>query len=590
MSRSCQLRSPGDRTLGEKGIDRFRIARDLQEIGEYLELGRTERFKASAYFRGARALQQYVGDLERLIERERLTDIPGIGPALSSQIKEIYATGRSSYLERLRKLYPPGALELATVPSLSLKKIRQLSEELGIQSIAELQAAAMAGAISKLKGFGARSEEKILNSIREIESRPAVMLLVDAVRVAQEVMDYISLFPKLDRIELAGAARRFQETVPGIDLVASSSSPRALREHFLRYPFILNIRENGRKACVVELADHTKVSLASVSREKFHTAWLYTTGSPAHVAKLEAVAQYKRLNLSSNGIQGRSAARATKPPLSEAAIYRKLGMQYIPPELREDDGEIEKALKGSLQDLIDQDEIRGMVHCHTIYSDGKNTVEEMAQAAQAMGFQYLTITDHSPTAFYAGGLKLDRLKAQWDEIDRVQERVSVRLMRGTESDILADGALDYPDEILERFDIIIASIHSRIKMNEDQMTRRVLGAVRQRHFKIWGHPLGRLLERRPPFDCRMEEILDAVAESRAAIEINGDPHRLDLEPRWIKEARKRSIKFVISTDAHSVRGLKNLRFGVGIARRGGVRRREVLNTLPFRAFQKAVRP
>jgi DNA polymerase (family 10) len=214
----------------------------------------------------------------------------------------------------------------------------------------------------------------------------------------------------------------------------------------------------------------------------------------------------------------------------------------------------------------------------------------MALAAEAMGVDYLTITDHSPTAFYAGGVKLDRLKTQWEEIDRVQERVKIRLLKGTESDILGDGALDYPDHILERFDIIIASIHARLKMNEDAMTRRVLNAIRQPQFKIWGHPLGRLLERRPPFDCRVEEILDAIAESRAAIEINGDPHRLDLEPRWIKEARKRPIKFVISTDAHSMRGLENVKFGVGIARRGGVRKSEVLNALSYEAFKKAVKP
>jgi DNA polymerase (family 10) len=276
---------------------------------------------------------------------------------------------------------------------------------------------------------------------------------------------------------------------------------------------------------------------------------------------------------------------------SEAEIFSQLGMQYIPPELREDEGEIELALAGKLpQDLITIADIRGMTHCHTTYSDGRNTIAEMALAAEAMGMQYITITDHSPTAFYAGGVKLDRLKRQWDEIDRVQETVRVKLLRGTESDILQNGSLDYPDRVLERFDVIIASIHNRYKLDEAGMTRRLLAAMKNPFFKIWGHPLGRLVQRRPPIACRVEEVLDAIAESRAAIEVNGDPHRLDMEPRWLKEARKRGIKFVISTDAHSISDLQNLPFGIGIARRGGVRRKEVLNALSVTEFRKRVLP
>jgi DNA polymerase (family 10) len=276
---------------------------------------------------------------------------------------------------------------------------------------------------------------------------------------------------------------------------------------------------------------------------------------------------------------------------TESEIYHKLGMQYVPPELREDQGEIEAALKHALpEDLITAEDIRGMVHCHTKYSDGKHSVTEMVQAAESMGMKYITITDHSPTAFYANGLKIDRLRRQWEEIDRVQGQTKVRILKGTESDITQDGSLDYPDWILEQFDVIVASIHSRYKMNEDQMTRRIVTAMQQPVFKIWGHALGRLIEKRPPFECRVEEILDTIAESRAAIEINGDPYRLDMEPRWVREARKRKISFVISTDAHSTGALNNLKYGVGIARRGWVRRGEVLNTLGVKAFQKAVRP
>jgi DNA polymerase (family X) len=279
------------------------------------------------------------------------------------------------------------------------------------------------------------------------------------------------------------------------------------------------------------------------------------------------------------------------PAETEADVYRHLGLPYIPPELREGQGEIEAARAGTLpDDLLAAEDVRGFVHCHTVYSDGRHTIEEMARAADGLGMEYLTITDHSPTASYAGGLTVDRLRTQWDEIARVQESVSVRLLRGTESDILASGALDYPDAVLEQLDIVIASVHARYRMDADRMTERLRRAMSLPCFKVWGHALGRLLLSRPPIECRVEEVLDTVQSARAAVEINGDPRRLDLAPRWIPAARARGIPFVVSTDAHSVGELANLRYGVAMARRGGVRRGEVLNTLGATAFARAVAP
>jgi DNA polymerase (family X) len=274
----------------------------------------------------------------------------------------------------------------------------------------------------------------------------------------------------------------------------------------------------------------------------------------------------------------------------ESEIYQRLRLPYIPAEMREDEGEIEAGLGETLPQPVTLEEIRGMTHCHTVYSDGHNNIEEMALAAEARGMAYLTVTDHSPTAYYARGVGLDRLRAQWEEIARVQERVKIKILKGTESDILADGSLDYPDSFLEQFDVIIASIHARHKMDSEQMTARLLRALKSPFFKIWGHPLGRLIPSRPPFACRMEEVLDAIAESRCAIEVNGDPRRLDLEPRWIRAARARGIKFVISTDAHSIAGLDNLPYGVAMARRGWLTRGEVLNTLDAEKFARAVHP
>jgi DNA polymerase (family 10) len=296
------------------------------------------------------------------------------------------------------------------------------------------------------------------------------------------------------------------------------------------------------------------------------------------VAKLEARAE--------------AAGVALEPPAAdERELYARLQLAWVAPELREDSGEIEAAADGSLPgDLVELGDIRGMTHCHSTYSDGRNSIEEMVREAEAMGMQFITITDHSPSAYYAGGVAMDALRRQWDEIARVQETTTVRILRGTESDILEDGALDYPDAVLEKFDVIIASIHSRMKMDEATMTKRLVNAMRQPVFKIWGHALGRLVMRREPFACRVEEVLDAVAESRAAIEINGDPHRLDLAPEHAQAARARGIKFVVSTDAHSTGNLQYLRFGVHTARRGWIRRGEVLNALPVDEFLAAVKP
>ena len=348
------------------------------------------------------------------------------------------------------------------------------------------------------------------------------------------------------------------------------------------------------EACTVRLNEGARVSLVAARPDEFALALLTETGSKAHVNKLQQVASDEGNGQKRKGRRAGSSRRkagASGDLITEEDIYHQLDLEFIPPELREDAGEIEAALAGKLpEDLVELKDIQGMVHCHTTYSDGKHSVEEMARAAEAMGMKYVTITDHSPTASYAGGVTLDRLKRQWDEIAEVQERVKVKILRGTESDIIANGLLDYPDKILEQFDVIVASIHARYKMDSAKMTKRIVTAMRQPVFKIWGHALGRLIQRRPPFDCDIEQILDVIAESRAAIEVNGDPWRLDMEPRWIREARKQKIKFVISVDAHSTGAMNNLKYGVGIARRGWLTKREVLNTLSTKAFAKAVRP
>ena len=560
-------------------LDRFGVAAALQEIARLMELkGGQYRFKAKAYNAGARAIQG-VADLDRLVKEDRLTTLPRIGDALASQIKQLHLTGESSVLSGLRKEFPTGVVELSTVPGLSVEKIQQLQDSLGITSVAELKAAAEAGKLQKLKGFGAKTEQRLLAQILNPVKKPKERLhLHHAWSTAAQAIEYLKTIEGVVDVSVAGSLRRWEETIGIVDLVASSNKPAVVVEQFLRSPLILSSQTDGPNECVAQFADGAAVSLTVVMPEEFAVSLFVRTGSEAHVEKIMQYAARKKKGLAGS-------------PRSEEEIYNHLGMIYIPPELRENEGEIEAALSKKLpDDLVTEADVKGMVHCHTTYSDGIHTLEAMVRGAEEMGMKYITITDHSPTASYAGGLNVDKLKRQWDEIDEVQEKVSIKILRGTESDIVADGRLDYPDAVLEKFDVIVASIHARYKMDSEKMTERITKAMRYPVFKIWGHGLGRLLQRRPPFECDVERILDVIAESQAAIEINGDPYRLDLEPRWVREARKRKIRFVISTDAHSVKAMNNVKYGVAMARRGWVRRKEVLNTLNASAFTKAVKP
>ena len=540
--------------------DRLAIARAMREMATLLEVAGQEPFRARAYARGAEALERLDADLGRLVEDRRLTEISGIGPGLAGMISELYRTGRSDVLEEQRRRVPPLAQALHGIPRLGLAKIAALQDALGVETIEDLEAACKAGRVRAVKGMGEKTERVILEHIRrrrEPEARRA--LLPEALAAAETMRAHLRGAPGAQEVEVAGDLRRLTESVDSLSLVVASDSQ-------------VDTMNDTRQAPATGLP----VSVSVVPRAAFATTLLRATGSAAHVQHLERLARRRGVPLEGE---------------SEAEIYRRLGLPFIPPELREDEGEVEAAMTGALPtDLVTEADIRGFVHCHTVYSDGRHTVAQMAKAADALGMEYLTITDHSMSAAYAGGLSVDRLEAQWEEIARVQETVAVRLLRGTESDILADGGLDYPDAVLEHLDVIIASIHRRHRMDASQMTQRLVRAMELPVFKIWGHALGRLILSRPPVECRVEEVLDAVAASRAAVEINGDPKRLDLAPRWLRAARERGIRFVVSTDAHAVAELANLRYGVAMARRGWIGRNEVLNTLPADAFVRAVAP
>jgi DNA polymerase (family 10) len=543
-------------------------------------------FKVRAYERGARAVEALAEDPEVLVREGRLTRVPGIGPALAGTIEELVRTGKSSQLERLRQRLPPGVVELS--PVLSLPRINALHQALGIRTLAELEAACVAGRVRTVKGFGEKTEAKVLADVRALADRGEQTLLHRAAPEGEALLEHARRHAAVLEADLAGALRRRVETVTSLDLAVAARDAGAALQHVAAYPPVAAVLKQEGETALLRLAGGLNVHVVAAPPARHAWNLLALTGSQGHLRKLQEVAAARGLEWTGDGL--RKAGRLL-PAKTEADVYRHLELEYVPPELREDAGEVEAAVLGRLpQDLVAMGDIRGMVHCHTRYSDGKNSVEEMAQGADALGMRYLTITDHSPTASYAGGLTYDRLQRQWDDIARAQEKVKVRLLRGTESDILADGALDYPDAILEQLDIVIASVHNRHRMDADQMTRRIVTAMRHPRFKVWGHALGRYVLTRPPFACHVEKVLDAVAESRAAVEVNGDPHRLDMEPRWIREAKKRGIRFVISTDAHSVGAMRNLRWGVDMARRGWLTRDEVLNTRGLDEFAAAVKP
>src|SRR5262245_40750501 len=558
--------------------DRLTIARALREMAELLAVSGQEPFKARAYLRGAEVLERLEADLGDLVRTRRLTTLPGIGAALAAMITDLFESGHSRPLDEQRQRVPAFVRELSRIPRLGADKIAKLHETLGVETLEDLEAACLAGRVKTLKGMGEKTERRILAEIRRLrEPEARHLLLPEALAVADAMRGFLARTSGAESAELAGELRRWTESIGQLSfVVASSDRPGDTMRDALRAPALTEMTSREKASFEGRLAAGIPVRVHVVSKAAFATTLLRATGAGAHVEHLGRRARERGVSLTGS---------------SEEELYRLLGLPFIPPELREDEGEIEAARSGELPaDLVTAGDITGLAHCHTVYSDGQHTVEQMARAADALGMEYMTITDHSPSAAYAGGLTVDRLKAQLDEIARVQETVSVRLLRGTESDILADGSLDYPDSILEQLDVVIASIHRRHRMDANQMTERLTRMIALPCFKIWGHALGRLINSRPPSECRVAEVLDGPAASRAAVEINGDPRRLDLAPRWLRAARARGLRFVVSTDAHSMAELGNVRYGVAMARRGGVRRGEVLNTTSAHQFARSVAP
>lgn len=576
--------------------DNLEIATYLRETGLLLSAKGDNPFKARAYLKGAKAIESLQKDIGGLIEEDRLTDVPGIGQSLAATIKEIYSSGDSKVLHALKEELPAGVIELSNLPGMSLQRIKILDSELGIKTLEELEKACKTEVVRTVKGFTARTERALLGAIERYREQSTAMLLVDAMELAEEIQTFLKPVSKDSEVLITGELRKWYETIESIQFVASNKGAAKIVVRLKKYPLVQKIEEETDEYIKVRLSSGVAVEIFFAENP---TLKLMETTGRAHFEHLKKLAKSKHYQLTPDSFfkrntktGGKTGSKNHTPIIvvSESQVYDALGISLVPPEMREDEGEIEQAKEDDFSNLIDIGDIKGMTHCHSTFSDGRHSIEQMARAADKLGMKYITVTDHSPTAHYAGGLTIDRLKQQWEEIDKVQEKVSVRILKGTECDILADGDLDYPDEILEKFDVIIASIHNRYRQNEDQMTKRLLRGLKNPLFKIWGHPLGRLVLRRDPIPCDIEKIFDAVQDAKIAIEISGDPYRLDLQPLWIKAARQRGFKFVISTDAHAMSDMLNLTFGIHMARRAGVTKDEVLNAQTFSFFKKTVKP
>lgn len=550
----------------------------LAEIATLLELRGEPAAQSRIFEQGARTLHTVDEDdiVPRLSasEDESALSLPA---AVRDVLRDLADTGDSQFLEQLRENTPEGLLEMLRVPGLGTAKIHRIHEGLGIETLHELEQAARDGRLAALPRFGARTAEKVRRGIANLRQSGARVLYPHAALDAERLLAAVRAHADVVRAEIAGSLRRHCETIADVDIVAAvRTGPSVVAAAFAHAPGVREVIGGGGPSIALRYDDGTRLDLRCVSEERFPLALWWATGTSAHVARVVAHAATRGVTIASDAV--RDAHGKTIPIPTEESLYAAAGLPWIAPELRESLGEVERAAAGDLPVLLTGADVRGVLHCHSHYSDGTGTIAELAAAARALGWEYLGISDHSQSAFYAGGLSRDAILRQHDEIDAVNATYAdFRVLKGIEADILPCGRVDYDASILDRFDYVIGSVHSRFGMNEVQMTERVLKALDDPHVTIVGHPTGRLLLTREPYAIDVGALLEKAGEVGVAIELNADPHRLDLDWRFLREAHARGALVEIGPDAHSVAGLENIALGVGIARKGWLAREDVLN-------------
>jgi DNA polymerase (family 10) len=559
------------------------VAAALDEIGTLLEVKGENPFRAQAYHKAAAAVELLEGDLQESLDTGKLAQVRGIGQTTLETIATLLRTGEHPFLNRLRKEAPAGLIDLLKLPGLGTKKVQILYQQLGVTDLASLQQACEGNRVAGLKGFGAKTQQKLLEGISFVSQAGQRVRIDQALPVATELLDRLKRLPGILRAEVCGSLRRRKETIGDIDLLISSANPAPIMDAFVNMPEVGQITGRGETKSSVVLGwrfGGRKVllncDLRVLADELFPFALHHCTGSAAHNKRLRARAQDRGLVLSEYGLK---SERQNFPAKEEADIYRALDLQYVPPELREDTGEVEAAERNGIPKLVEAKDIRGVFHNHTTYSDGAATLEEMARAAKDLGFEYLGIGDHSQSLKVARGLSPEAVRQQHREIDALNDNLDgIRILKGIECDILEDGSLDFDDELLESFDYVVVSIHTHFQMPRDEMTVRICKALAHPRATMLGHATGRLLLRREGYQVDIDEVLKCAARHGKMIEINAQPHRLDLDWTHCKQAKAMGIPLVINPDAHSTGELSYYWYGVNVARRGWLTKEDVFNT------------
>ncbi len=560
-------------------MDKKQVAQVLEEIGTLLELKGEISFKFQAYFRAARSIDALTDEIDLYVQQDRLREIPGVGEGLAEKITELVTTGKLKYLEELKKSFPESLLQLLQIQGLGPKKVKILYEKLKIKSVADLEKACREGKLLKLEGFAEKTIENILKGIEHLKKHSGYSLYSNALAEAEKIYDKLSKHPKTIRVSLAGSLRRHKEIIRDLDILVSSKNPEAIMETFTKLDSVETVTAKGETQSSVLLKSGIQADLRVVTDTEFPYALHHFTGSKEHNTAMRARAKRMEMKMNEYGLFKEPSDKLI-PCKNEEEIFKKLGLSYIPPELRENMGEIEAAEKGEIPDLIEEKDIRGVFHTHSLYSDGAATIEEMAKEAKRLGLEYIGLSDHSRSAAYAHGMEPERIKKQWKEIDELNKWLKgIRILKGSEVDILGDGSLDYDDDILAELDFVIVSVHSRFTMSESEMTQRIIKAIKNKHTTMLGHMTGRLLLGREGYHVNHREVFHAAKDYGVVIELNANPHRFDVDWRYGRDLKELGIKASINPDAHKVEGIADYRFGVGIARKGWLEKKDVLNTL-----------
>lgn len=561
-------------------VTRERLVEVLEEIALLLEIQGENPFKIRAYRQGAEIVSGYDGDIVAMAREGKLEGIKGIGEALRDKLHELATTGELEFHRKLRANYPDSFFDLFEIDGLGPKKIAVLHKSLGIDSIPSLKTVCEAGKVGELPGFGAKTEAKILDAIARREKSSGVFRLDEATTSADEILEILRQHPDVLRASVAGSTRRSKELVHDLDFIVATTDPAGLTAFFATQTFASEVIVQGGTKCSIRLENGMQCDLRAVSNAQFPFALNYFTGSKEHNVAIRSRALKHGWSLNEYGFTGDNLPAVH----DEADIYRALGLDFIPPELRENRGEIEAADESTLPRLIEWENLRGTFHNHTTESDGRSTLDEMAEGARELGLQYLGISDHSKSSPQARGLDEERLTAQLEVIARWNREhggPQFRLFAGSEVDILKDGSLDFEDDLLARLDFSVASVHNVLNLDEETMTRRIIRAMESPHIAMIGHLTGRMLLRRDGYAVNHEKIIDCAAETRTVIELNCNPKRFDMDWRWWHRARDKGVLCSINPDAHSVNQLQFLRFGASVARKGWLRREDVINTRPL---------